>query len=362
MRLDGRCQGCGREQRFGRGHTLTQLAVPTLQKYGATQRCRLLLLSPISVVDHHFDFDGNEQCDMDLNDLHPPDDYSHRFFIWHEWIQANGPLTNENVFDYFATSMFYDKQSNNQVLRMQTMHTGIPLQNEAEELRRFTGIEFAVVHAQPPSFFVIHRRERLSPDEVRPLVAYFIMNNRIYQSPDVYTLVSNRLLTSLHSLQSSLDILRQHRPTYTPRTGFVWPIKEAATADEKKRDADGEPATTQTSETLLTEMPAKKKVLVTSGGAKKRQNNTLLMNAMRTTAIHASQSFVLPTALSESNMPDTPASASVGRSSTTPAPASQASPSSRTVGVPTSTSQESAPAKTPSAANKKKKKRGSVAQ
>lgn len=49
--------------------------------------------------------------------------------------QANGPLTNENVFDYFATSMFYDKQSNNQVLRMQTMHTGVPLINEAEELR-----------------------------------------------------------------------------------------------------------------------------------------------------------------------------------------------------------------------------------
>ena len=49
--------------------------------------------------------------------------------------QANGPLTNENVFDYFATSMFYDKQSNNQVLRMQTMHTGQPLVNEAEELK-----------------------------------------------------------------------------------------------------------------------------------------------------------------------------------------------------------------------------------
>lgn len=25
---------------------------------------------------------------MDINDLHPPDDYSHRFFIWHEWIQV----------------------------------------------------------------------------------------------------------------------------------------------------------------------------------------------------------------------------------------------------------------------------------
>jgi mediator of RNA polymerase II transcription subunit 6 len=49
--------------------------------------------------------------------------------------QANGQLTNENVFDYFATSMFYDKQSNNQVLRMQTMHTGMPIVNEAEELK-----------------------------------------------------------------------------------------------------------------------------------------------------------------------------------------------------------------------------------
>ena len=88
---------------------------------------------------------------MDV-DLHPPDDYSHRFFIWHEWIQvrprrlfsdgavltpeqAHGPLTAENAFEYFTTSMFYDKQSNNQVLRMQTMHTGAPLVNEAEELK-----------------------------------------------------------------------------------------------------------------------------------------------------------------------------------------------------------------------------------
>lgn len=31
--------------------------------------------------------------------------------------------------------MFYDKQSNNQVLRMQTVHTGKPIVNEAEELK-----------------------------------------------------------------------------------------------------------------------------------------------------------------------------------------------------------------------------------
>lgn len=49
--------------------------------------------------------------------------------------QARGPLTAQNVLDYFAISMFYDKQSNNQVLRMQTEFTGMPVENEAEELR-----------------------------------------------------------------------------------------------------------------------------------------------------------------------------------------------------------------------------------
>lgn len=39
------------------------------------------------------------------------------------------------MFEYFATSMFYDKQSNNQVLRMQTMHTGVAVKDEAAELR-----------------------------------------------------------------------------------------------------------------------------------------------------------------------------------------------------------------------------------
>ncbi|KAI0762677.1 MED6 mediator sub complex component-domain-containing protein, partial [Fomes fomentarius] len=257
---------------------------------------------------------------MDV-DLHPPDDYSHRFFIWHEWIQAHGPLTSENAFDYFTTSMFYDKQSNNQVLRMQTMHTGQPLINEAEELRRFTGIEFALVHAEPPSLFIIHKRERLSPDEVRPLAVYFILNNRIYQSPDVYNLMSNRLLTSLHSLQKSLDILRSHRPAYTPRTGFVWPIVEPPSGDAlaaKKRIQDGDAAAEpQTQEPE--DLPGARGLSAASSDAKRQQNNMLFLNAMRTTAVHARESFQLPALAPEEIVPETPA-ATVTRSSATPAP------------------------------------------
>ncbi|KAI0639119.1 MED6 mediator sub complex component-domain-containing protein [Trametes polyzona] len=297
---------------------------------------------------------------MDV-DLHPPDDYSHRFFIWHEWIQAHGPLTAENAFDYFTTSMFYDKQSNNQVLRMQTMHTGLPLVNEAEELRRFTGIEFALVHAEPPSLFIIHKRDRLSPDEVRPLAVYFILNNRIYQSPDVYTLISNRLLTSLHSLQKSLDTLRSHRPAYTPRTGFVWPIAEPPATDAaaagKKRTAEGEsvPAAEEPEELSSSERGlAASATADTAADSKRQQNTLLLLNAMRTTALHAHESFQLPAAPPEEPVPETPVTATAGRSSMTPAPVPRGTTPKGPSNAPTP---QDPPARGPPGGGKKKKKR-----
>ncbi|KAI0274782.1 MED6 mediator sub complex component-domain-containing protein [Gloeopeniophorella convolvens] len=288
---------------------------------------------------------------MDLVDLHPQDDYSHRFFIWHEWIQANGPLTAENVFDYFASSMFYDKQSNNQVLRMQTMHTGMPISNEAEELKRFTGVEFAVVHAQPPSLFVIHKRERLSPDETRPLQAYFILNNRIYQSPDMYTVLSNRLLTSLYSLESSLDILRKYKPDYTPRTGFAWPVMDTEKTEEANKKPTEDMASLPGADPELIAKLEKERALT---NPKKQQNTTLLLNAMRTTAAHPFRTFQDK----EAEVTVAPSETIVSepqRSSVTPAPAPAPSQGATSQSQSTSASQD--PAKGPAGTIKRKKKR-----
>ncbi|KAH7883846.1 MED6-domain-containing protein [Phlebopus sp. FC_14] len=293
---------------------------------------------------------------MDVNgDLHPADDYSHRFFIWHEWIQANGPLTAENVFDYFTTSMFYDKQSNNQVLRMQTMHTGTSILNESEELRRFTGIEFALVHAQPPSLFIIHKRDRLSPEEVRPIAAYFVINNRIYQSPDVYTLLSNRLLTSVYSLQSSLDVLRKYRPDYTARTGFIWPIMDPSLSDDSSKKQSSQEVPPDTGVYIDPSTFEKERHNAGPGGLKKQQNNMLMLHAMRTTAMHSNTT--LPSramADNESSVPDAQAIGSSQRSSVTPAPATRGT-SPKVLTAPTT--QDNAPTKGSAGGGKRKKKR-----
>lgn len=134
---------------------------------------------------------------------------------------AFGALTTTSVMEYFAQSPFYDPTSNNAVLRMQTQFSMDPGSgvNEAEELKRFVGVEFAVTHSDPPSLFVIEKRDRLGPSETRAIACYYVLNNSIYQAPDLYSVLSNRLLSSLFYMQSSLATAREKKSDFTPRTG-----------------------------------------------------------------------------------------------------------------------------------------------
>lgn len=111
------------------------------------------------------------------------------------------PLTETNVLDYFATSPFYDRRSNNEQIRMQNIATQVTLtpRQLEDELRRFTGLEFVVAHARAPTTFVIHRRWRDGPDIVTTLAAYYIVAESIYQAPDLYNVLAARLVSQTPS-------------------------------------------------------------------------------------------------------------------------------------------------------------------
>lgn len=139
-----------------------------------------------------------------------------------EWVMAFGALTPQTVLDYFAQSPFYDPTSNNAVLRMQTQYSfaaGAAFANESEELRRFVGIEFAVTYSEPPDLFIIEKRDRKSPHEAHPVAAYYVLHNSIYQAPDLYSVLSNRLLSSLFYMRTSLSSAREKKTDFHPRTG-----------------------------------------------------------------------------------------------------------------------------------------------
>ncbi|KAF9093555.1 Mediator of RNA polymerase II transcription subunit 6 [Mortierella sp. AD031] len=138
---------------------------------------------------------------------------------FHEWIMGVGGLNPENVLDYFAQSPFWDPACNNAVIRMQTQFNN--LGEMTEMLKDKTGVEFALIHERYPSLFIIQKQERRSRDWVIPMIRYYVLQGSIYQCPDLQTLLSNRVLGSLHHVESAFNEART-MTEFHPSTGYHW--------------------------------------------------------------------------------------------------------------------------------------------
>ena len=78
---------------------------------------------------------------------------------------------------------------------IQNLTGGMGDKQEEQELKRFTGLEFVLVHSREPTCFVVQKRWRTSPTETTPLAAYYVINDSIYQAPDLYSILATRLVS-----------------------------------------------------------------------------------------------------------------------------------------------------------------------
>ncbi|KAJ3042572.1 Mediator of RNA polymerase II transcription subunit 6 [Rhizophlyctis rosea] len=144
-----------------------------------------------------------------------------------EWLAMN-PLTKENVLDYFARSQFYDSTSTNEYLKMQARFNAL---NDADlDKRKMTGVEFELSSCEHEpgaehSLFVIRKQNRFSPEKTELIAVYYVMDGAIFQAPDLFTIVSNRVLTSLHHLQIAFTLSRA-QSRFHPSQGYMWQIDE----------------------------------------------------------------------------------------------------------------------------------------
>lgn len=67
------------------------------------------------------------------------------------------------VLEYFSHSPFFDKRSNNAVLKMQSQFQKFGDVNEA--LKKMTGVEFVVSSYDPPDLFTISKQDREAYNE-----------------------------------------------------------------------------------------------------------------------------------------------------------------------------------------------------
>lgn len=179
-----------------------------------------------------------------------------------EYLRAvGGQLTQYTVLDYFSKSDYYEQGCNNAILQMQSAATNVPFTHPAEisngnseglsawerkndpfiieqELKRFTGLEYVLVHAKQPDLFVIHKRWRSSPTITNTLEAYYVLQGNITMAADILAILGNKFVSTVSSLQQSLQIARNAQPDFNPREGYAWRIAAEAQAEDTNEGDD----------------------------------------------------------------------------------------------------------------------------
>lgn len=147
-----------------------------------------------------------------------------------EWIQQFG-LHTANVLDYFAESPFYDRTSNNQVLRMQFQFQQIPPNIHPQQylqgkLTEMVGVEFVVAYVREPDFWIVRRQRRLDPTNTVTEQDYYIIGANVYQSPKIYDVLSSRMLSTVLSIKKSIDLLNNMSTFSISDGGHTYPTND----------------------------------------------------------------------------------------------------------------------------------------
>lgn len=146
---------------------------------------------------------------------------------WHDsnWI----PILNaNNVMDYFSerSNPFYDRTCNNEVIKMQRLST--------DQLHNMVGLEYTLLHVQEPILYVIRKEHRHSPSQVTPLADYYIIAGKVYQVPDLCSIVNSRLTAAFSHLQEAFEEARSYS-RYNPSRGYTFQFKSSKSPTEETR-------------------------------------------------------------------------------------------------------------------------------
>uniref|UniRef100_A0A3Q3CS86 Mediator of RNA polymerase II transcription subunit 6 n=3 Tax=Haplochromini TaxID=319058 RepID=A0A3Q3CS86_HAPBU len=145
------------------------------------------------------------------------------------WVDSNWVpgLNPGNVLEYFSdrSNPFYDRTCNNEVVKMQRL--------TVDHLNQMVGVEYILLHAQEPILYIIRKQQRQSPTQVVPLADYYIIAGVVYQAPDLGTVISSRVLSAVHGIQSAFDEAMSYC-RYHPSKGYWWHFKDHEEREKAK--------------------------------------------------------------------------------------------------------------------------------
>ncbi|KAI8895544.1 MED6 mediator sub complex component-domain-containing protein [Globomyces pollinis-pini] len=146
-------------------------------------------------------------------------------------MQAHG-LHEYNVLDYFSQSQFYDTSCINEQIKMQARFN--LLEANLLDHTKMVGFEYDLWYfTYQPSYFIIRKHQRYSPQKTELVAIYYIVEGTIYQSPSLSTLLTNRVLTSTFFLTKAFEVGKDNS-RFHPVQGYRWVTDEPAIQESRK--------------------------------------------------------------------------------------------------------------------------------
>ncbi|KAJ9049182.1 Mediator of RNA polymerase II transcription subunit 6, variant 2 [Entomophthora muscae] len=99
------------------------------------------------------------------------------------------------------------------------------------------GIEFELVKEQYPILYIIQKQRRRSPTEAIPMAVYYIINGNIYQAPDLYSVLANRMLTIVNHLNRAFREVYNY-VEFHPSSGYRWKFNLPKVEEAEKKSQD----------------------------------------------------------------------------------------------------------------------------
>ena len=144
------------------------------------------------------------------------------------WLQQF-PLNSATAIAYFAESIFYDSNCNNEIARRQFMDI-----NRVASLP--PGVEYVLTESQEPHLFVICKQKRSQANEPAPQAYYYILDGNIYQAPTLHQVLTARMERCKWSMRQAFVTMKQHLDPLSQsdeeRAEKARKAKEAAVAEE----------------------------------------------------------------------------------------------------------------------------------
>jgi mediator of RNA polymerase II transcription subunit 6 len=114
---------------------------------------------------------------------------SNEFFRDGQWLDAHGGLVEPHTAEeYFSGSQWYDRTCLNEQWKIQ----GVQPTDEVRS--RSAGIEYRMVHLQPPVLYVLRKERREGGQDARALGSYYILDGTIFQAPTVEHVITSRMV------------------------------------------------------------------------------------------------------------------------------------------------------------------------